>query len=70
MLKPIQEKWPQILGILKSRDQQKWGFIHHSEFMRIIRLAGGCKEMSDSDFLNTILKPSKNMIDRNGFINY
>ena len=69
VLKPIRDKWPQILGIIESRDTEKWGFIHQTEFMRVIRLAGGCKDMSDSEFMNTVCF-QKDLRDTRGFINY
>ncbi len=37
--------------------------------MRIIRLAGGCKDMSDSEFMNTVCF-QKDLRDTRGFINY
>ncbi len=57
------------MGIIESRDTQKWGFIHQTEFMRIIRLAGGCKDMSDTEFMNTVCN-IKDLRDHQGFINY
>ena len=57
------------MGIIESRDTHKWGFIHQTEFMRIIRLAGGCKDMSDTEFMNTVCN-IKYLRDQHGFINY
>jgi hypothetical protein len=57
------------MGIIESRDIHKWGFIHQTEFMRIIRLAGGCKDMSDTEFMNTVCN-IKDLRDHHGFINY
>lgn len=69
VLQPIRDKWRTILEVFKAKDKQDWGFIHQTTFMRILRVAGTLKGLSDEDFLYLFVV-REGLRDKRGFINY
>jgi Ca2+-binding EF-hand superfamily protein len=69
-IKPVRDKWKEIERVFKGKDTFNTGCIDQTNFMRILRLAGGLKGVNDTDFLRSLDVQGRGLRDSRGYIDY